>query len=86
MLTVKLLKYSVDDPATPGPAYLMSTCVRPAKAVHVRRELGLGSRSVMQLGDAPDDTVEVTIGDSTDCQFSVAYIMNEQGRTVETIR
>lgn len=82
MLTVKFMKYG------PGieehPTYTEGVCVRECKAVHVRYEEGT-MRAVVQCGDAPGDTTECTVG-KTDSLYSVAYIMNEAGRTVETIR
>lgn len=81
MLTVKFMKYG---PSGDGnPTYTEGVCVREAKAVHIRHEADL--RTVVQLGDAPGETFEVTVGES-ECMYSVAYVMNEAGRTIETIR
>jgi hypothetical protein len=81
MLTVKLMKYV---PSDGKPSFTEGVTVRECKAAHVRYEADL--RCVLQLGDAPGETMEVTVGDRPDCAYSVAYIMNEAGRTVETIR
>jgi hypothetical protein len=83
MLTVKLMKFEAN--ADPGrPASTDGICVRECKAAHVRYEVD--GRKVLQLGDAPGETMEVTVGERIDCSYTVAYIMNEAGRTVETIR
>jgi hypothetical protein len=57
--------------------------VREAKTVHIRHEADL--RTVVQLGDAPGESFEATVG-AEQCMYSVAYIMNEAGRTIETVR
>lgn len=81
MLTVKFMKYG------PGieehPTYTEAVCVRECKAVHVT--YGSELRATVQCGDAPGDTFEVTVG-AKESAYNVAYIMNEAGRTVETIR
>jgi hypothetical protein len=83
MLTVKLMKYnSSGDSNRPATAEVIA--VRECNAAHVLYDKD--GRTVLQLGDAPGSTMEVTIGDRKDCSYSVAYIMNEAGRTVETIR
>ena len=81
MLTVKFLKYGPE--AADRPTYTDAICVRTAKSVHVRYEADL--RAVVQLGDAPGETFELTVG-AKECAYSVAYVMNEAGKTVETIR
>lgn len=88
MFIVKLMKLEPYENGTP----FMTTgiSIREANAIHVRYEAD--SRTVLQIGDAPgapgtpNDAMEVTIGDRSDCAYSVAYIMNQQGKTVETIR
>jgi hypothetical protein len=82
MLTIKLLKYGDCQPEH-GPTYTTDICVRECEAVHVHYDADM--RAVLQLGDAPGETQNVTVG-AKDCAYSVAYIMNEAGRTVETIR
>jgi hypothetical protein len=52
--------------------------------VHVRYETDL--RTVLQLGDAPGETMEVTVGGRPDCAYTVAYVMNASGKTIDTIR
>jgi hypothetical protein len=86
MFTVKLMKYdyasSLDG--VPSPASTTGISVREANAVHLRIEKD--GRQVLQLGDAPGDTMEVTIGSREDCAYNLAYIMNAAGKTVETVR
>ena len=82
MLTVKLMRYEPNDSSKP--VSTKGITVRECKAAHVMYEND--GRTVLQLGDAPGETMEVTIGDRPDCSYSVAYVMNEAGRTVETIR
>lgn len=82
MLIVKLMKFDGSDPGVP--TYTTGISLREAAAVHVRYEPGL--RAVLQLGDAPGETMDITVGAGPDCAYSVAYIMNASGKTVETIR
>lgn len=88
MFIVKLMRYGRDQPANvPSPTDAIS--IREASAVHVRYEKDL--RTVLQLGDAPgipgtNEAMEVTVGDREDCSYNVAYVMNMQGKTIETIR
>lgn len=81
MLTIKFMKYGDAQPEH-RPAFTQGICIRHANAVHVRYEADL--RAVVQCGDAPGETFETTVG--PDCSYSVAYVMNEAGRTVDTIR
>lgn len=82
MLIVKMTKYQPN--LNEGiPASTEHECVREATAIHVSRENG---HKKLQLGDAPGDIVEYTIGDSQDCSFTVAYVMNTEGKTIEIIR
>lgn len=86
MLTVKFMKYA---PSDGKPAATEGICILEGEAVHVRYEKS--GRCVVQLGNAPGPTFEATVGEydrtiDAPCMYSVAYIMNEAGRTVETIR
>ena len=81
MLTVKLMKYG---PTNDKPSFTEGVSIRECKTAHVRYEADM--RCVLQLGDAPGETMEVTIGERADCSYNVAYIMNDAGRTVETVR
>ncbi len=83
MFTVRLEKYAETKPGYPTATEVYS--IREAKTVHVRYE---NNRAVLQLNDAPgEDTTEITVGSlAADCSYNVAYIMNEQGKTVDTIR
>jgi len=82
MLTVKFYKYGPEAPAKPS--YTEAISVREAKAVHVTYKENLCA--VIQCGDAPGETTEVTVGMDQSCSYNVAYIMNEDGKTIETIR
>lgn len=87
MFIVKLMKYDSAQPGAPSATDAIS--IREANAVHVRYEKDL--RTMMQLGDAPgapgtNEAMEVTIGGRDDCSYSVAYVMNMQGKTIEIIR
>lgn len=79
MFTVKFMKFGPEG--TDRPTHTENVMVRETNAVHVRLEHG---KSVVQLGDAPDQTYEVTVG-ADECAYHKAYVMNEAGRTVETI-
>lgn len=83
MLTVRLEKYGPHS--TDTPTSLDHYAVREVTAVHVRRESD--GRQVLQLGDAPGETMEITVGmDRTDCSYDIAYVMNSSGQTVDKIR
>lgn len=89
MFIVKLIKYK--SHSSDAPSEVDTVSIREANAVHVRRTTLLDAltdspKLVLQLGDAPGETMEVTIGSSSDCSYEVAYVMNSQGKTVETIR
>lgn len=81
MLTVKFFKYERSESNIPNST--SGICVREAEAIHVRYEAG--GRAVVQCGDAPGSTFEATVGE-VDSAYHVAYIMNEAGRTIETVR
>ncbi len=83
MFIVKLMKYLKDKDGN-APAEIAGISIREASAIHVRYEPDF--RTVLQLGDAPGDTFEVTVGDRSDCSYNVAFVMNASGKTVETIR
>lgn len=82
MFTIRLVKYSGREPGRPSETAAYS--IREAKSVHVRYEPS--HRAVLQLGDAPGVTDEFTVGEGPDCAYNVAYIMNEYGKTVDTLR
>lgn len=83
MFIIKLMKHG--PASTDVPIAIEGVSIHEADAVHVRYEPD--RRTVLQIGNAPRDTLEVTIGSRSDCSYNVAYIMNaETGRTVETIR
>lgn len=67
-----------------APTVIEQVSIRQATAVHMRRESG--RRHVVQLGDAPDETSEFTVGSGSDCAYTCAFVMNENGRTIDTIR
>lgn len=86
MLTVKFIKYA--PVGTEGPAQIETIVVHPAKAVFVDCQ-DVHGRAVVGLEDPNGSGVErFTIGqaDRSDVMFNVAYVMNDAGRTVETIR
>lgn len=83
MLTVRLVKYGPHSTNEPTRTEMYS--VREANAIHVRREAD--GRQVLQLGDAPGETQDVTVGmDRTDCSYDIAYVMNSTGKTVDKIQ
>jgi hypothetical protein len=86
MFTIKLIKYESNKSVngTQVPSSTKGISVREANSVHLIIEED--GRQVLQLGDAPGETMEVTVGSRQDCSYSVAFIMNASGKTVETIR
>lgn len=101
MLTVKLMKFSKPTyssyetgpgeppiPSTRDPGYTEIVVVYPASAVFVECSDKHG-RQVVKIQDPKDfSLLAFTIGDAerTDVEFNCAYVMNDAGRTVETIR
>lgn len=84
MLTVKLVKYDETPPTIPVPTKTDAYSIREAASLHVRYEKD--GRTVVQLGDAPGETQEFTIGSyRADTAYSVAYVMNHTGRTIDKI-
>jgi hypothetical protein len=82
MFIVKLIKY--ESECQSHPVATIHENLRTATAVHVTPKEGF---KALQLGDAPGETFETTIGNDPECSYTVAFIMNgETGRTVETIR
>lgn len=93
MLTVKLLRYGVptfsggtDCPTTRDPLYTESIDVRPAKRIFVEMR-DKHSRRVLSVIDPAGGLEQFTIGDvdRTDVMYHCVYVMNEAGRTIETI-
>ena len=88
MLTVKFVKYLKQyDRASDSqvPCATEHVVIYSAPSVHLSFEKD--GRQVVQLGDAPEITVEFTVGsDRPDVQYHAAYVMNENGKTVDTIR
>lgn len=95
MLTVKLMKYgkptysgSTDGPSTRDPWYLVSMSLYPAESVFVEMADKHGRQVVSFQVPKTGDMQAVTIGDAErdDVEYNACYVMNDQGRTVETIR
>jgi hypothetical protein len=82
MFIVNLIKFESMGEGIPQRRAFES--IREANAVHVKR--GDHGHISLQLGDAPGETMEVTIGSKPECSYSVAIVMNSSGKTVETIR
>lgn len=100
MLTVKMLKFSKPTysggnaapgeppiPTTRDPGYTETVVVYPTEAVFVQCSDKHG-RQVIKIQQKDYSTLDFTIGDADrdDVMFNCAYIMNEAGKTVETIR
>jgi hypothetical protein len=95
MLTVKLMKFSkptysgsTDGPTTRDPGYTETIVVHPAEAVFVECSDKHGRQVVGVQSPKSGEIERFTIGDAErdDVMFNVAYVMNEAGRTVETVR
>jgi hypothetical protein len=95
MLTVKLMKFSkptysgsTDGPTTRDPGYTEAVVVHPAEAIFVECNDKHGRQVVRVQNPKSGEMLDFTIGDAErdDVMFNCAYIMNEAGRTVETIR
>jgi hypothetical protein len=95
MLTVKLMKFSpktysgsTDGPTTLNPRFTEAVVIHPATAVFIECNDKHGRQVVGIQNPKGDEILRVTVGDEgqTDTEFSVAYIVNAEGRIVETVR
>ena len=85
MLTVKFLKYGPAD--TDQPSYTESVVLRPADVVFVECSDVHGRQVVGVQHPKTGEIDRYTIGTNrSDVMFNVAYVMNDAGKTVETIR
>lgn len=82
MLTIKLMKFNRPDAGVP--AFTEGYAIREAHSVHVTYKDG--GRTLLQMNDAPGETIEIEIGEGLGCSYDVAYVMNASGKTVDTIR
>lgn len=80
MLTVKFMKYGPAE--AEKPSYTAEISVVSAHRVHAEFK-GLGTEVTVEQLSGQCDVVLVGQGD---CQWNAAYVMNEAGKTVETIR
>ena len=79
MLTIKLMKYGPEGlPFTPA-TYVQAIAMHSAKDVYLDYEKD--GRAVLRFNDTA-----ITVGDRGDTSYDVAYILNETGKTVDTIR
>ena len=79
MLTIKLMKYGPEGRATTPASFVQAIAMHSAKDVYLDYEKD--GRAVLRFND-----MEVTVGDTGDVSYDVAYILNEAGKTVDTIR
>ena len=95
MLTDKLMKYSPKTysggtgiTSTLDPRHTEAVVVHPAEAVFVECNDKHGRQVVGIQNPKTGEMLHVTVGDEgqEDVMFNCAYVMNEAGRTVETIR
>jgi hypothetical protein len=95
MLTVKFMKFSrptysgsTEGPTTRDPGYTEAVVLHPAKAVFVECSDAHGRQVVGIQNPVTDEIERFTIGDAErdDIAFNVAYVMNDAGKTVETVR
>lgn len=84
MLTIKFLKYGELDKDSGKPTYTESVFVRSATDVKIVYEKDNNPNVI--LSDIHGLKDEYKLGRAIDCYYEVAYIMNEAGKTVETIR
>lgn len=90
MLTVKFLKYAYNSNLSgpPSPNSTTHIVLHPARAVFVE-VTDVHGRSVVGVEHPTTREVErftVSGAERDDVMFNVAYVMNDAGKTVETIR
>lgn len=78
MLTVKFMKYT-----SPEKSAVEQILVVSAKSVAIEYEREL--RTIVKTEAPQGEWIEVSVGEDG-CAWHRAYVMNELGRTVETIR
>lgn len=94
MLTLKLMKYEkptyqggTNEPTVQLPSCTEAVVIHPARAVYVSFERKTG-RTLVTMDAISGEQHVFTIGeaDRDDVMFNCVYVMNEAGKTVETIR
>jgi hypothetical protein len=83
MLTIKLMKYGPTGRTITPKTYLTAVAVHSAREVFLDYEQD--GRAVLRW-DRAGESLAVTVGETGDTSYDVAYIMNEAGKTIETIR
>lgn len=85
MLTVKLMNYGGDGEGSPS--YTEEIFITPAKTVHAELS-DIHGRTVLRIITPEESTEAYTLGDEgrNDVMYHCAYIMNSEGKTVETFR
>ena len=93
MLTVKFVKYRAVTPdgitpplQNPPPAGIEFFALRPAEEVYVDTEKD--GRQVVQLVNNGDFACgdRITVGRIGETSYDVAYVLNAEGKTIETVR
>lgn len=84
MFTVKLMKYVTGEGQIPTCTELQ--VMRGAEVVYT--EFDKHGRTVLRLHDSKGQEEAITIGaaERDDVMFNAAYVMNDAGKTVDTIR
>lgn len=94
MLTLKLMKYEKPTysggtgmPTTRDPVCTEAVVIHSTRAVYISFEKKT-SRTLVTMDGISGDQHVFTLGDAErdDVMFNAAYVMNEAGKTVETIR
>lgn len=86
MLTVKFMTYGGDG-EFPDPTYTEHIAIRPASAVYIELT-DIHGRTVVKIVTPEGEHESFTLGDHgrDDVMHHCAYIMNAEGKTVETLR
>lgn len=77
MLTIKLMKYARNEDKSP--ASVAAIAMHTAQAVYLDYEKD--GRAVLRFGE-----LSITVGERENTEYDVAYVMNEAGKTVDTVR
>lgn len=86
MLTIKLMKYGPKGKAETPNTYTEAIAMHAAKDVYLQYEDGGRAVLYWVTTEGEERVGGVTVGQFGETSYDAAYILNEHGRTIDTIR
>lgn len=77
MLTIKLMKYVRNEDQSPASVAAVAMHTAPSVFLDYEKD----GRAVLRFAE-----LSITVGDREHTEYDVAYVMNEAGKTVDTVR